>query len=789
MVLGTVHLNNYLFNRLLSNFVLKYKFYKQMKKVLRTGLGICMLLIASCEDYSDDFTNLNERIDTLESQIEGFSELSTGISALDTKIGALNTVVNAIPNNDGFSSSVTDIQDKIDMLEEALALLLSNSSEANIGAIEGLSDLLANASGDNLDALADLGGTLQEQVDALNLALGIITGDIKTLLNANNVYPGDLVITDAGALEAALAFVEERETLIIDGAFVLDMYGNVGSSFDAIKVNQLTSKIVAILGHSFKASMIDDYYEDPIGEIATITFGGEVKEVNGNLDFSNLRYLNGYMEIGNIEGDLDMSALQQYSFMEMVDFTEWEGDLFDRDAEDVLEDELDYIYDDEIVEQGGLIMDNIQGNVNLSSLINAYSLGFEDLEGEVDLSALISVNKHLWTNAIEGLKAPQLQEVGANLILDYPGGYDFPELVSVGAKYIDSDDRYADGDIAMADLDEETTVVNFPKLNNVEGYISVYKGSFSYDYEYDDIYGTIDNEFSSATSVTIFYKFRYDLASFQVPGECGFEERTGVSGFAAPNATSVTVNGDDDDYVDNDLYVFAPKASVTLNVDDANGHLAVNFASLSASGLDYVGSDLILVGNETEGVAPSVTLDALTNSGNVYTNGLDELKMPLFNTEANEASIYGSVNKLELKNIADYALKLAYLEELTVTALDNYFNFSDIALVCEPVVGSIPASHGSTPALSTTLTTVSITGADCNASVELGSNDGTNGYSTGFDAITSLTLGGTLFTAEVVGAQGLETLTTSGTITNWIDVDNTPNTRTTNHTTGTCVED
>ncbi|CAN0332541.1 unnamed protein product, partial [Scytosiphon promiscuus] len=125
------------------------------------------------------------------------------------------------------------IQDQIEGLQEALALLISGASDDSINAIDGLS------------------GTLQDQVDALNDQLAAITADLKTLLNANNVYPGDMIILNEGALEAAIAWAENRETLIIDGAFVIDgswADGIMSGNFDIERANLLTSKIAAILG-------------------------------------------------------------------------------------------------------------------------------------------------------------------------------------------------------------------------------------------------------------------------------------------------------------------------------------------------------------------------------------------------------------------------------------------------------------------------------------------------------------------------------------------------------------
>ncbi|GAB5539137.1 MAG: hypothetical protein Salg2KO_12400 [Salibacteraceae bacterium] len=760
-----------------------------MKKILRTALTLGLVWMGSCTDYGDDFDNLNQRIDALENQIAGFADLNSGVTALDGKVNALAEVLATLPDNTEFGTGLANLQEQLDALEAAMAALDANDTD------------------------------IQDQVDALNDALALLNDDMQELLNANNVYPGDLIIRTEGALDAALEFVKDRETLIVNGALIIEPDGGAsytefeGTSFSATEVNQLTSKITAVLGRTFEITYgegddLDDDGSFASGVVGNVTLGGEIQDIDGNLDLSNLVTLNGLFHVDDIEGDVDMSSLVRHTSLELNYLLEQrdccgQDEYIDEDAVinyDSYPTYLEDIYGEALAYSGALQFDDIYGDIDLSSLISAYSLAFDDVEGEkgIDLSALVTVDKDLGTSDIDGgMVAPNLVEVGGNFVLDHYGNYDYPALVSVGDMY---EDDYDDSDLPSnmsGDLimdDNDTEIVNFPKLRYVAGEISV--GSIDeynhYNSNIDD--DSIDNTFYSATSVTIYYEFSDDLPSFQVPGECVLEPRTSVRGFAAPNATSVTVNGRFDEWQEEnvfwgDMYVDAPLASVTLNVAYADGDLGVNFASLTASTLYDVNGDLILVGNQIE--APvSVTLASLTGAYDIYTNGLDELELTLFDTQENEAYIYGVVNKLELSNLTDDALKLLHLEELTVTALNNYFDFSDIAVTCgelrvqDPIA---PGDHEISTPLVVTLTTVNFTGANCNASVELGSNDATTGYATAFSSLTSVTLGGTFNTVEVVGAAGLTSINTSGTITSWDFVDNDAvTTYNVAHTPGTC---
>jgi hypothetical protein len=728
-----------------------------MKNLLKLTSMLFLVVLSSCEDYGDDFNKLNERIDSLENQIAGFADLNQGINDLDAKVDALSDILDGLPQNSQFESGISGLQSEINDLQEALADLISG----------------------NANAIGDLNASLQDQVDTLNEMLASLKADLKLLLDANNVFPGDLIILDEGSLEAALAFVKNRDNLIIDGALVIDADwadGIQSGAFDAAKVNQLTSKIVAVLGHRLTVSYsegdqvgvidgfingyfnaIDDngdygaiegdlkayftgWLDGVNGDIGTLMWAGEIDSVDGDLDLSKLQSVSGYFEVDEIQGNVDLSGLERHTNGSLAYFN-GENDLIGRDT-----DNLNYAQDridEEIFEEGGhygndfkkesLAFSYIEGDINLSSLIYSYDLDFKDVSGAVDLSSLVSVYEDLNTDLIGGLTAPLLKTVGDDLRLDYGGGYVFASL------------KYIGDDFSMVDYGTEnengavTSIIDFRSLRAVGSRIRVYNEEYEAD---------LDNEFSNATYVNILGYFSSD-----------YDWDGTENGFGAPLATTVIVNGDtyyEDNVSDiyDDLFLYAPLADVTLTFTHVDGYLGVNFKTLTAASLEYVDVEISLYGPLDEEGAPLaatiVSFPELTgiDDGDINTAGVYELLLPKYDEEEERIEITSNdLVKLTIKNVRANSLDFESLESLTITALDGTsFNFSKTFGDFED-----------------TLTTVNITGASiCDAYVYIGTFDGTNKVNTSFSALETLTLSGSFNEVQVVGAEGLKTINFSG---------------------------
>ena len=79
----------------MKNTKLKYKLnFKTMKKGLLTLLAASLVFVG-CQNYDDQFDDLNAQISALKSQVDGLSSLSGQVASLSGTISGLQAGVNA----------------------------------------------------------------------------------------------------------------------------------------------------------------------------------------------------------------------------------------------------------------------------------------------------------------------------------------------------------------------------------------------------------------------------------------------------------------------------------------------------------------------------------------------------------------------------------------------------------------------------------------------------------------------------------------------------------------------
>lgn len=167
----------------MKNIQTKYKLnFKTMKKGLLTLLAASLVFVG-CQNYDDQFDDLNAQISALKSQVDGLSSLSGQVSALSGTISGLQAgVAAAQASADAASTAASGID--LSGLAASLATL-----QAEVDAVQAS---LATA------ATASAVAALQVELDALE-------ADLDDLLVSNNVYATDITITDAASMASALA--------------------------------------------------------------------------------------------------------------------------------------------------------------------------------------------------------------------------------------------------------------------------------------------------------------------------------------------------------------------------------------------------------------------------------------------------------------------------------------------------------------------------------------------------------------------------------------------------------
>jgi hypothetical protein len=157
----------------MKNIQTKYKLnFKTMKKGLLTLLAASLVFVG-CQNYDDQFDDLNAQISALKSQVDGLSSLSGQVSALSGTIAGLQSGIAAAASSSdlsALSASLTALQADVDAVQASLATAATASAVA----------------------------ALQTELDALE-------SDLDDLLVSNNVYSTAVTVNSAASMASALA--------------------------------------------------------------------------------------------------------------------------------------------------------------------------------------------------------------------------------------------------------------------------------------------------------------------------------------------------------------------------------------------------------------------------------------------------------------------------------------------------------------------------------------------------------------------------------------------------------
>ena len=170
-----------------------------MKKGLLTVL-LASLVLVGCQNYDDQFDDLNAQISALKSQVDGLSALSGQVSSLSGTISGLQAGISAAQAAGAAATAAA-----------TAAGASADAATAAVGAIpevdlSGLSASLTTlqAEVDAIEASIATTATAAE-VAALQTSLTAVEADLADLLVSNNVYATDITINSAATMASALA--------------------------------------------------------------------------------------------------------------------------------------------------------------------------------------------------------------------------------------------------------------------------------------------------------------------------------------------------------------------------------------------------------------------------------------------------------------------------------------------------------------------------------------------------------------------------------------------------------
>ena len=186
-----------------------------MKKGL-LGLLVIALTVVGCQNYDDQFDDLNSKISSLATTVDGLLSVQTSVTALSTKLD--NLASTALTDSD-----LTQILTEVSVVKEAVAAL----ETTDISGIEA--------------EVADLDTEVASIIEKLN-----------ELLTANAVINQNVRITSLAELSLAedlIATGAEDPNVTINGSFVVNTTGtsDITAAADVARLNAVLAKVKVVM--------------------------------------------------------------------------------------------------------------------------------------------------------------------------------------------------------------------------------------------------------------------------------------------------------------------------------------------------------------------------------------------------------------------------------------------------------------------------------------------------------------------------------------------------------------
>ena len=243
-----------------------------MKKGLLSILA-GSLLVVGCQNYDDQFDNLESQISALASTVAGLSQVQTDLASLSGTVNSLASTVNGLGDeiDTAVADGLTDIQTDIEAIETAVNDVASSEEVASLqtavdASQEDLDELLANASiftgpvvinsQNTLDVFHAMGSTLaivNGDVD-IDVAAGMDMVKVQEVVNQMLNVTGDFFYTAGTGVDTEVTFSNLAGT----ASLTLDQKGGY-------MLENLTSATIVSLTDDSTADVIH------LGSLTTVT--------------------------------------------------------------------------------------------------------------------------------------------------------------------------------------------------------------------------------------------------------------------------------------------------------------------------------------------------------------------------------------------------------------------------------------------------------------------------------------------------------------------------------------
>ncbi|MDG2397226.1 MAG: hypothetical protein P8M03_06195 [Flavobacteriaceae bacterium] len=228
-----------------------------MKKGLLSLLAV-LLTVVGCQNYDDQFSDLNTKIAALQQSIAGLATVGTDVAALKATVSGLGTAIAANgTKSDALSTGLATAQADLDTIEASLATVASAA-----------------------------------ELEAIKTSLSGVESDVKELLAANAVINQSITINSLATLQYAESLVSTDPTdpnVIVNGnvevtvsdAFLLQ------AGVTIARINAVTNKLATVLGAATGGKMAISFTATATGntgvELNNLTFVDCDFQTSGNI--------------------------------------------------------------------------------------------------------------------------------------------------------------------------------------------------------------------------------------------------------------------------------------------------------------------------------------------------------------------------------------------------------------------------------------------------------------------------------------------------------------------------
>jgi len=248
-----------------------------MKKGLLSILAGA-LVVVGCQNYDDQFDNLESQISALASTVAGLTQVQSDLASLAGTVSSLSSTVNGLGAaiDTAVSDGLADIQADIEAIETAVADVASS-----------------------------------EEVSALQAAVDASQEDLEELLANSSVYQGAITINSPSTLDvyhqmgSAIAIVNEDVTITMK------------TTMDETKMQEVIDQILVTTGnfsYTSEASSIAEMTFNNLSGVQSLTV-----EQAGGYQFQGLGSAT-YIDLG----DAFKSSVTKIDFRELTSVTQFE---------------------------------------------------------------------------------------------------------------------------------------------------------------------------------------------------------------------------------------------------------------------------------------------------------------------------------------------------------------------------------------------------------------------------------------------------------------------------------